>query len=347
MKRKDKTTIRVPEDRRLDTLAKLLTGDSVCTAVTFNQTNKKFLISTNKLSSVDANILNTYFQDGTVPVGITVNSVTLGKTLKLIADCANNVYNAEKAKELIYPYVYKYVMDKYLTNGSGINTLTDSIRTSVGETYKDLLTSYVSQSAKGVFSGDSHLTLLKLINGKEQIIQHTKWGSAKGTIREFLDSLSKVQKDIKKISEMLYTDKFQDFKEAIHNKSFTLVGPHSTISDINHKNFHAEMNIVSYLLEQSFYGTWYLGISKLTCFDCTNDIIISNNNGKLTILTRGEHNVNYSARRIEPDFPTLVEDLAYYRERFKNLPDGERTKTVEHADFSDSDVDIVGAIDTF
>ncbi len=47
----DKTKSIYQENRRLDTLAKLLTGNSVCIAVTFfNGNEKKLLISTNELN---------------------------------------------------------------------------------------------------------------------------------------------------------------------------------------------------------------------------------------------------------------------------------------------------------
>ncbi len=48
-----------------------------------------------------------------------------------------------------------------------------------------------------------------------------------------------------------YTKKFTDFKKEINNHNFVLLGPHATYYiNRNEKDYHAEMNIISYLLQK-------------------------------------------------------------------------------------------------
>lgn len=346
----DKTKSISPENRRLDTLAKLLTGDSVCTAITLfcNDDRKELLISTNELKNHDSSELNAYFKgDKSRPESLDSKSSKLGQTLKLLSDCAAGTKNLDEAKSLLFPYVYSYLIkDKFFSSGNkvfGSNASGLSGFISIANTCK------VFDDIKPFIVSTNYTSCCSLIDNKDSIlnkifvsctdtVSHNQKYKNKCSIKEFFDHLSKVKSDINKICQILYTDQFSDIKSAIQNKNFILVGPHR---DEHYKSCHAEMNLISYLLKNEYTGNYYLGITKLTCFDCSNDIIMVNNiPDNLTIQTRGEHNVKYSDRRVYPDFDDLNKGYSdFYRFRLNQLPNSEKGNIVEYHDFSGSEAD--------
>jgi hypothetical protein len=59
--RRNKTPLASKENRHLDTLTKLLIGNSVCTAIMYDERRAQFLISINKMTCDDASKLNHLF----------------------------------------------------------------------------------------------------------------------------------------------------------------------------------------------------------------------------------------------------------------------------------------------
>lgn len=334
MTRKDKTHLRAVEQRRLDTLARILTGNSICAAVAFDKADNQLIISTNLLSAPDATTLNTYFAGTQTPAKPSPANIKLAKSLDLLAHCTSQP--VETVRNTLYPLVLNYSINSCLALAhTSIARLQKAVAgaTAANLINKELLKQYLNNPT-------SYDTLATLIRDKDQMITTMSWGSDKEHITKFLNSLPRIMQEIDKVCEILLTDKFPDLKAAICAKQFLLVGPHDTdMHDIHHKSAHAEMNLAHHLLTKG--GTWYVGLSKLTCFDCTNDIVIINNTGKLTLLTRGEHNVKYQDTRIIPKFPGIHEDeFIYYRDRFGELQESEKTKTLESADFSDSEAEL-------
>lgn len=335
--RLDKTQVYNSYCRRLDTLARYLTGDSVCVAVTLdnNHRNPCLLISSNKLPN---------------PNPATSKSAT--EITSLLEKLLSIPKEPTEPRKIVYPYICKVFLKSYLTKQESLLGFITKAFIDIQEA-QDIqeLVKYLDK-----YNHSTHLqTLLKIINNWDGSLlkkmptraERKDIGTAQDRqeaqklresifeVEEFVSTLKRIVKDANKICHIMLTNDFLRLKSAIEQKQFHFIGPSQPSAP--DKDSHAEINLATYLQSNGEQGVWYFGISKLSCFNCASDIETINaiSADKMHILTRGAHNVDYSSSRKAITLDTTA--LSTFTPQTQG-------RTKELADSSDSEVELAGDI---
>lgn len=370
----DNTKIISRVNRRIDSLAKIIKCTAICSAVAVvskkNSNVKELIISSNNLKKDVARKLTTCFTKNFSPYedkDLRTNHTLECKQAFLLMhlsnifqdklltkqgasriDCVktfvlqgeisrllkNDKQSYDNLDEFInYPGIKKNEREKL------IKKLTDN--TSLNIEYKNFTKNLVSNNLN-IKEFEDFLNLksdfLNLFVGNKKIFNKTK---------DLFRKLENINNEVKNLVEKVMTLKdHEELKELIVNKRFHFIG-----SD---NNEHAEMNIIKHLVINGYEGDFYIGISKFTCFNCTNDIMAINASClPINLYTRGAHNVDYSETRFktmliksyfkeysfsEEGKKLLAEQLYFMQERFSNLEKYKPGKTSEYYNESDSEV---------
>ena len=115
MGRKDRTHIHHKDERRLDTLARVLTGDSVCAAVALDKARAQLILSTNLMSATDARIITEHFGSNSTVATASVPARKIGLTLdKLSYYASNQITDYHGAVDWLYPRLIDHLCSGFI-----------------------------------------------------------------------------------------------------------------------------------------------------------------------------------------------------------------------------------------
>lgn len=282
-------TALLPEYRRLDTVARFLEHGQVCTAVAYSE--GKLFISSNKLR---------FGQDDFS----SKEARGLKKALDLL-----RVKKSDPEKDHDYFYnIYKTLVSANLkVNLSGeklINTWLTHIKENDPENYSD------AQDAIDIFR------LNKAANGKKlkkaidflvDLMKAEKSFTEISVIKYNLDlAHNGALKDAKKLIELVRSEKFEVIRDCILDLNNVVIiyppTPESVYIDPKGiertRDHHAEMNLAHFIIKHKIAKQIYLGISKLSCYDCSADLEKIKKSFDVIFMVRGSHGYKFESRMV-------------------------------------------------
>ncbi len=362
MPRIDKTKMCSPEQRKFDTLAKFLTGNSVVCAVILDTTQQppKLLISTNSMTKKDAMKLKSLSQESfTAEKRESVSEktrelLTSLDFLKAIPELALNeavtrIYN-KTAQYFGTQKLEMYNSAKSSTTIPALDMSKIDEAITQSESFSEDVREFARQQIRvlrKLEDGDFQEAVHFFLTHKADLVEKG-WGKG-GIPISFFKQLENLDQtllhDSRKLAEVLITGKYPVLKNSLLEGNFEFIGPSEDKPFRERQDFHAERNLIDFLIENGKFGSWYIGINKLCCFGCANDVALINQySEKLHILTRGSHNVQYPRLDLT-DLHRIVDgldDAAYVmvKKHFSSLPESVIAKTIESANLSDSEVEV-------
>ena len=334
MPRNDNTKKLPSEKRIFDTIARVLTGNSVCVAVLQHEIaeagstapKKKLFISSNKLSKKDCADLNKKVPElkpssGTPSTKSPVefskgsNAAEFFELIRLLCDFAKGTVTTGQQNALKDAIMIMHLRKLEKEYGSETaDDFVDFIGDFKGETaVKDSLVAAAKHLLKVKKLEFSNITSGLGFFQSAKLLQ--KYKTENGSNEQFFVIVDKALKRVEHDYEKLKMLK-SDLREMIEAGDFFFVEPPEDKPKGSIKDNHAEMNLLKYLITEGIKGTFYFGITKLSCYGCAIDINVINKLAELgldvrvtglAIETRGEHNVDYNKKRLDPGFSELLE----------------------------------------
>lgn len=251
-------------NRRLDSLARLLEGNNICTAVSFDVKNKKILIAANKIFS-GSQTTNNYIS-------------LIEKVMALLVDHQSSII---------------LILEK-LSNIIGIN-LAQEERFSVEKLKKEL---DISQPQ---FNNAINLLLMDLFKSglttkewRDNIDETTFDDDVLNSLKEqksfskIVAKISRIARDFMKLRRTLYSEHTslpptqKELLAAIKNSK------QHKIVRAGKKDLHVEMRIIEERKTQNTLDGSYIGISKLCCDHCGLAVEVVNPKENAQMV-RGKH----------------------------------------------------------
>lgn len=288
-------------NRRLDSLARLLEQNLICTAVTYDNESKKILISCNKISEKNDKIINAFKQINNVITLLADHEASI----KQIVTGLTEIITLNFCQEERYLY-------NSLPGDSG------SKKGKVKEVITKLLLDLF-------YSGESTK------EWRKQIVDMPLYQGLKAEnietafLTKLLNKIARISRDFIKLRKLIFSVTHDPDDSALQ---IALKERRTEIIQADEPDVHAEMRLINKLATSNTTINNYIGISKLCCDKCGLAVDV------MQVETRGKHGQGYGwplPKFIKDDmtiFKKYVGDLAYGL--YEKLAPQEKQAFLEH-----------------